>query len=141
MDDGIIMITEDELDDVMGNLFNPPGLPKELMSGCNIKTACYGLFLVALDHNLTKKQTKEIEQSIKKLDNITDCTAFNFLSLFFPPYDISLEGILTLSKAVYELDNLAQGLIAERISPETGDTIMVTLKNVLEPKSTMMEVS
>lgn len=117
MIDGMMIISEDAMDDMFREM--PEQLNHGLMSPCNIRTSLYGLFLVAhdtLDHPI-------INRAMEVLDSIQDCTLFGTLAIFYPPNDISVEGIVRLAKAVVIVATVSHGMKAEDIVEGTGVTM------------------
>jgi len=127
-DQGIMIISEEDLDE----FFNPSGLllPPNILSGCNIKTSCYGLFLVGLDECSRSHKTL-LNKATRLLPLIPESTAFTFLALHYPPDDISYKGIIKLTKAIIKLYALTEGKEPEDLSVQQADDIAESLLDIL----------
>jgi len=139
MDHGILLINEDDLD----QLFEKDegvSIPLDLMSGVNIKTSCYGLFLVGLDLTEDQHEKNLLNAGIDRVDNITPSIAFHALSLMYPVDDLSLPGILRVAKAILLLDNVTYGRVAEDIEPGTVDTLVIALNKTLGLRANVIEM-
>jgi len=139
MDHGILLINEDDLD----QLFEKDegvSIPLDLMSGINIKTSCYGLFLVGLDLTEDQHEKNLLNAGIDRVDNITPSIAFHALSLMYPVDDLSLPGILRVAKAILLLDNVTYGRVAEDIEPGTVDTLVIALNKTLGLRANVIEM-
>jgi len=128
MDMGITIFTEDELDN-MDLGYNP--LSHGLMPGCNIKTSCYGLFLVALQKSKAKASLAIVQEALNKLDSIQNCTLFNALSLHYPPENVTTRGIIKVAKSIIILADLTHGQTAEQVPADTVDTIVNSMVSIL----------
>ncbi len=139
MDHGILLINEDDLD----NLFEAvedPSMPLDLMSGVNIKTSCYGLFLVGLELAEDVLQRSLIRSALKHINNISDSVAFHTLSLMYPVDDLSPQGILKVAKAIILIDSVTYGREAEDIEVDTADTLMLAISKTLGLRSNVIEM-
>lgn len=139
MDQGILLISEDELDELF-NENEDVTMPLDLMSGINIKTSCYGLFLVALEMTKDKFHQSLIKVAFEHIDNLTDSVAFHSMALMYPIDDLSLEGILGVAKAIILIDNITYGREAEDIEPGTIDTLMLAVGKELGLREIIIEM-
>ena len=124
MDTGLY-ITEEELDELFQD-----ELPAnhDLMSGCNIKTSLYGLFLLLED---LKLQPPFIHEAITAIQTIPDCTIFNTLAMHYPPDDLSIKGILRLAKAVVVIGRVTRGKKAEDVPVNVGTVLELKVSDIL----------
>jgi len=139
MDHGILLINEDDLDDLF-EAVEDPSMPLDLMSGVNIKTSCYGLFLVGLELAEDVLQRSLIGAALKHINNISDSVAFHTLSLMYPVDDLSPQGILKVAKAIILIDSVTYGREAEDIDTETADTLMLTISKTLGLRANVIEM-
>lgn len=139
MDHGILLISEDELDYLFEKEENV-SIPIDLMSGTNIKTSCYGLFLVGLDVTQDQHERNLLQAAIDRVDNISDSIAFHALSLMYPVDDTSLQGTLKVAKAILLLDNVTYGRVAEDIPTGTVDTLVIALNKTLGLRTNVIEM-
>ena len=134
-----MLISEDYLDELFEKSAEPI-IPFDMMSGINIKTSCYGLFLVGLDLNTDQYQKNLLNAALDRVHNITDSTAFHSLYLLYPLDDISVQSILGLAKAVILLDNVTYGRQAHEIPPGTIDSLMMGMTKTLELRANVIEM-
>ena len=139
MDHGILIIDEDDLDNLFGKDENVL-IPFDMMNGTNIKTSCYGLFLVGLDLTKDQHERNLLNAGIERVDNISSSVAFHALSLMYPVDDISLPGILKVAKAILLLDNVTYGRVAEDIPPGTVDILVIALNKTLGLRPNVIEM-
>jgi hypothetical protein len=139
MDHGILLISEDDLDDFF-EAVEDPSMPLDLMSGVNIKTSCYGLFLVGLELAEDVLQRSLIGAALKHINNLSDSVAFHALSLMYPVDDISPQGILKVAKAIILIDSVTYGREAEDVEPDTADTLMLAISKTLGLRANVIEM-
>lgn len=77
----------------------------ETVSGLNILTACYGLFLVADDQTTNYYEDALMMDAFAALDDLQNFhdTVASAMYDVFPPADMSYEGLLQLAKMIIEL--------------------------------------
>lgn len=117
-DFGFTVITEDELDDFFNEA---PSLPPGMMSGTNIKTSCYGLFLIALEQAKSDDDLTLFKKALQASDDMHDDVAFNGLIPFFPPDELSYDNLRNLATVVTILNDTANGRVSNDISQEEID--------------------
>lgn len=130
---GFLIATEDELDDMFSNGDNPfddKGIP-----GRNIKTGCYGLFLVALDQCDDSAEKITLEEATDSLDNIRGCVMSGAFAIYYPKLDIDYRGILRLAEAVIYLSDLVPSLHAEELPVGVIGDIDVQIAEILNINS------
>jgi len=76
---------------------------EEYASPVNIRTALYGLFLIAKDHTTDKRTLNTINKAIIMIDNISDEEMYHAFGDVWPPDDLSIENIITIAKSVKSL--------------------------------------
>lgn len=74
-----------------------------IMSGTNINTTSYGLFLVAKELTLLDKDHQLLTEAINTLDKIPLEELEECFGEVFPPQDLSCEGILNLAQNMLSL--------------------------------------
>lgn len=136
---GFMLYTEDDIDDFIDEFDEFPPMPN-FISGRNIKTSCYGLFLIALDQSECKKDTETIQKAIDNIENITDCTAFSGLYKFFPPSDMSYTVLINLASTVILLNDISNGNYIEYIPEEDFDKFDKQSKTLLKIKPEIIEL-
>ena len=105
MGGGILIASEGDLDSLFG-----PTLPElNLTPGCNIKTGCYGLFLVALDNLENPEDKPTFEEAIDALEAVCDCLVGNAISAYYKNLEIDYMGILRLADAIIFLNDTFPG--------------------------------
>lgn len=133
------MITEDDLDDLF-EAVEDPSMPLDLMSGVNIKTSCYGLFLVGLELFEDVLHRALFTEALEHVNNISDSVALHTLSLVYPVDDLSPQGILKVAKAILLIDSVTYGREAEDIEPDNADTLMLAIMKTLELRENVIEM-
>jgi len=114
MDDFIFQII-DEVD--MDELFG--AVPSNLfMTGPNINTSCYGLFLCGLELSDCPDKQARFNKGLECLSQIDHSVLGNMLGILYPPQDISVDGIL---KVVDSIDYLASCCIGGELG-HLGDS-------------------
>ena len=116
MDDGILIISEDDLDNFFQELPMQHTLQHNLQHGTNLLLGCYGLLLIAKDQS----DDPIIQLALDQLYTIQPCTMFNIMAIYFPMNDLSLQGIQKLARAIVVIANVSQGKLAEDIPMATG---------------------
>ena len=112
--DDIIILTEDDLDDLF-EAMGQPEIPHGMVSGRNIKTGSYGLFLCALD-NCSVSEEVLLRTAISVIECISDSVTFGTLGMYYPPETLSHEAILNLSEAFCKLGDWLSGVALEDVS-------------------------
>lgn len=113
IDDFITIVTDEDfegLDEYTG---------PSTMSGVNIKTGSYGLFLVALDECTVDTERATINEAMEALDEIQDCTMSNAMDPYFPPDDLNYKTTLALANTIIQLNDITEGEHASKISDES----------------------
>ena len=112
---GMVIMGEDEFmlpDDI-------PAMPPNLTSGRNIKTGCYGLFLVALDQCDNPLDKTILDLAKDWIEDIHGCVVFNAMALHYPPDDLSYKTIVKLARCILMLHDEASGVHAGEIPYQT----------------------
>ena len=128
---GILIASEEDLAD----LFDRDELPFDIdvIPGRNIKTGCYGLFLVALDQCDDPTEKGTLEEAIDALDNIRGCLVGCALGIYYPKVDLDYSGILSLAEVVVYLSDVTPMKHVEDVSAEmlgAMDTIVTETLNI-----------
>lgn len=78
---------------------------EETISGLNIITGCYGLFLIADEKTTNHYEDALVVQAFDALEDLKDHTDIIAEATYdvFPPDDLSQNGILQLAKMIVEL--------------------------------------
>lgn len=115
---GILITSEAELDEFFdektGSAFDLSMLP-----GHNIKTGCYGLFLVALDQCDDPGDKAILEQATTALDSIEECLVSCSMTLYYREVKIDYAGILKLADVMIFLSDELPGKHVGQLSEST----------------------
>jgi hypothetical protein len=133
----MMIISEDDLD----KMFHEADIPSGMVSGRNIKTGCYGLFLVALDNAVVDIVDEMIlRYCILNIEDIQDDTMFYSMAIHYPPDNIEYDGIIKLAECVKFIHQTAGTTNAEDVASENITAINDKLMDVLGPTSHMTEI-
>jgi hypothetical protein len=102
---GILIASEDDLNAMFAENQLPFNI--DTVPGRNIKTGCYGLFLVALDQCDDPTEKGTLEEAIDALDNLRGCLVGCALTIYYPKLDIDYAGILSLAETIIYLSDVA----------------------------------
>lgn len=137
-DMGMIMITEDELDE----MFRDKELPSDLVSGRNIKTGCYGLFLVALDSkSLNIDDEILLRGCINIIEEIDNDTMFYSMAIHYPPDNIEYDDIINIAKSVMFVYDTGGTTTAQDMPEDKIELINETLMGILGMNSRIIEIT
>ena len=133
----MMVISEGSLDD----FFGIPRMPSHIfIPGCNIKTGCYGLFLVALDQCEDTTERASLEEAQGVLDSIKNCVLSSALLEFYPLSDMSYEGIVKLADAIILIADHASDTCCSKVSGEAINTVMTGLDELLPKRQEMIKL-
>lgn len=127
---GFLIASEDDLD----AFFN--GHPDEqlnlpLIPGRNIKTGCYGLFLVALDQCEDTTEKATLEEALTALESVYGCMVASALGPYYHMVDIDYSGTLKLADVILFLSDEAGGRHSSDLAPESITSIDSQLTQLL----------
>jgi hypothetical protein len=123
-----IIISEEELDAILTG----EDLPElTSASGCNIKTGCYGLFLIAMDQCSNPEDKTLLESAISKLESIHDDTMMVAMLPCYPPADLSYQGLLKMARVIIKIEEVTQGRNPYLIDPDEGEALETNIREVL----------
>ena len=126
---GIIIATEADLDSMMGAEQFPFNI--ETIPGRNIKTGCYGLFLVALDQCEDPTEKATLEEAIDALDEVVGCLVSSALTMYYPKVPLDYKGILSLAEVFVFLADYVPGKHALDLTEEQMVRVDETVSELL----------
>lgn len=127
---GIFIASEEDMDTFLGSMVNDDtSLP--LLPGRNIKTGCYGLFLVALDQCEDTTEKATLEEALTALDDVHGCVVYSALGPYYHMVEIDYAGILKLADAILFLSDETGGKHASEFAPESIASIDKQLTELL----------
>jgi len=130
-----MILSDEDIEDIL----NRGIIPRHgMMSGCNIKTSCFALFLSGLDCSPSKEDKLILDTAILALDNIQDDVMFYAMGLHYPVDDISPSGLVKLAKVIVIIDNATIGKNAEDIPVEAQDSIEACIIDTLGLKDNII---
>jgi len=141
---GILIASEEELDDLFDRLPSE-AFDIHMIPGDNIKTGCYGLFLVALDQCKDPVEKASLEEATTAIDKIEECIVSGALTLYYHKVNIDYAGILSLADVMIFLADELPGKHVEELSDSTMVNIDQHISDILgisqlEAASSIFEV-
>lgn len=124
-----IMNEKDFLDILNGNEVNPH---YEVVAGCNIKTGCDVLFDIALSRQPDNKSNKVLNEAQAIIYSIDNETANVALGEYYPPDDLSNDGIKKLAELVVFLYSHLGERSPHRVSRDEVEAYYNTADNILD---------
>lgn len=95
-----------------------PEYPPDLIPGRNIKTGCYGLFLIGLDQYVKLVDRSILLRALNCIEDVSDCVVFNVLSLHYPPDAVEYDDIMGLARCFIVLGSRASNVHVDNLSPD-----------------------
>ena len=130
LDGGFIIATEGELDGLFGGT-QPEPFDIATIPGRNIKTGCYGLFLIALDKCTDPTEIATLEEALDALDNVRGCFVSCALTIYYPKAEIDTGGILKLAEVMIHLSDIAPMIHATDVSEAVMTDIDQQIADIL----------
>lgn len=139
-DMGIMVISEDDLDDLLGG--SDDYIPSGMVSGRNIKTGCYGLFLIALGREplIPAEDAQLLAYCSMNIEDIDNDTMFYSMAIHYPPDDIEYDGIIKLAEAVKVIHTVAGTIKAEDMPEDKIVLINEKLMSILGVNQHMVDI-
>ena len=126
-DGGILIATEQDLE----RLFDEEALSLPIVRGTNIKTGCYGLFLVALDQCTDPTEKATLEEALDALEVVYSSVASGALSMFWGVLDIDYKGILLLADVFIYLADIVPNVEADNVDVDIINRVIDEITDML----------
>lgn len=112
-----------------------------VVPGCNMKTGLYGLFLCALeDVGNSPRAIELLDNAVKALDVVTDCTVEAAFNCYYPLAQDSTETILGAAESVLEIERLVGDSTEDKVSEDIRDSIIEFIDERIPMRKDMVDI-